>query len=160
MADVRILNVSVKRNPARFTDPLLFEIEFESTADLSSDLEFSIVYVGSPEDKEHDQELEEVEVGPIAKGVMKFELECPPPDVSRIPPYELLDVTAVLVSCKYRKQEFARVGYYVNNSYDEEHAEWNTTPPDTPQIQYIIRHILSDKPRHTLFKIAWSDCTQ
>lgn len=147
----------VKRNPARFVDPLLFEIEFESGQDLSSDLEFSVVYVGSPEDKERDLVLEEVEVGPISKGVMKFELECPAPDISRIPPYELLDVTAVLVSCKYRKQEFARVGYYVNNSYDEAHSEWNLTPPDVPQVQFMVRNILSDKPRHTLFKINWSD---
>eukprot|EP00762_Andalucia_godoyi_P006843 ANDGO_00935.mRNA.1 Histone chaperone asf1 len=157
MASVRILNVSVLQNPGRFLDSIVLEIEFESVADLKSDLEFSVVYVGSPENNQFDQVLEEIEVGPIPKGVMKFQLECPPPDVTKIPANELLDVTAVLVSCKFQSNEFARIGYYVNNTYDEAHAEWNLTPPDVPQVEFIIRNILSDKPRHTVFKINWSE---
>ena len=39
------------------------------------DLEWKILYVGSADDFEHDQVLEEVMVGPVPVGVNKFVLQ-------------------------------------------------------------------------------------
>jgi histone chaperone ASF1 len=157
MATVRILEVKVHDNPAAFTQPFKFEIEFESVHDLSSDLEFKVIYVGSSESKDRDQVLDEIEVGPVSKGTMRFVMEAPAPDVSRIPNDELLGVTALLISCCYRGQEFARVGYYVHNEYDEAHAEWNVLPPEKPVLDCVRRNIMVQEPRHTVFKIHdWS----
>lgn len=47
MSVVSLLNVSVQNNPAAFTDPYQFEVTFESLENLSSDLEFKLLYVGS-----------------------------------------------------------------------------------------------------------------
>jgi len=91
-----------------------------STCDLlplEEDLEWK---VGSAEDTTHDQVLDEILLGPIPVGINKFILQADAPDISQIPNEDILGVTVVLVTCSYREKEFVRVGYYVNNEYDDE----------------------------------------
>lgn len=57
------------------------------------------------------------------------------PDTSRLPSEDILGVTVVLLTCSYRSQEFVRVGYYVNNEYDN--PEMNENPPDQPQYDKV-----------------------
>jgi hypothetical protein len=66
---------------------------------------------------------------------------------------EILGVTALLLTCSYKEQEFFRCGYYVNNFYDNE--EWNISPPEEIQLDKLKRHILFEKPRITKFNIPW-----
>lgn len=51
-------------------------------------------------------------------------------------------------------QEFIRVGYYVNNDYDDE--QLREEPPQKVMIDRIQRNILSDKPRVTKFPINFN----
>lgn len=48
-------------------------------------------------------------------------------------------------------QEFLRVGYYVNNDYEDE--QLREEPPTKVLIDKVQRNILSDKPRVTKFPI-------
>lgn len=48
-------------------------------------------------------------------------------------------------------QEFVRVGYYVNNDYDDEKLK--EEPPQKILIDRVQRNILTDKPRVTKFPI-------
>lgn len=48
-------------------------------------------------------------------------------------------------------QEFIRVGYYVNNDYDDE--QLREEPPAKLLIDRVQRNILTDKPRVTKFPI-------
>lgn len=105
MTSVRILN-----NPAHFTDPLQFEIEYECLVNLQDDLEWSVTYVGSAEADNYDQTLESVAVGPVAAGNFRFTLEANPPDHTLIPPDDVVGVTVLILTCKYRNQEFIRIG--------------------------------------------------
>ncbi len=66
----------------------------------------------------------------------------------------MLGLTAVLITCSYRRKEFIRIGYYVNNSYEEQALLDN--PPPTVELGKVVRHILSDKPRITKFPIDWN----
>lgn len=50
-------------------------------------------------------------------------------------------------------QEFVRVGYYVNNEYDDEFLKEN--PPEEIAYERIVRNVLSDKPRVTRIPIKW-----
>ena len=102
---------------------------------------------------EHDQELDSLLVGPIPVGVNKFIFEADSPDLKRIPTSEILGVTVILLSCSYDDREFVRVGYYVNNEYDNE--EMNDDPPAKPVIEKVRRNILAEKPRVTRFAIKW-----
>jgi histone chaperone ASF1 len=65
-------------------------------------------------------------MGPLRPGVMEFTLESNPPDWRRIPSKEdVLGVTAVILSVSYLKQEFFRVGFYINNYYDDKELQEN-----------------------------------
>ena len=102
---------------------------------------------------EHDQELDTLLVGPVPIGVNKFIFEADSPDLKRIPDSEILGVTVILLSCSYDNREFVRVGYYVNNEYDNE--EMNAEPPAKVDIKRVRRSVLAEKPRVTRFAIKW-----
>jgi histone chaperone ASF1 len=95
-------------------------------------------------------------VGPIPVGINKFVLSADPPDIGQIPEGDVLGVTVVLVTCSYREKEFVRVGYYVNNEYEEPFDE-EVGPPKPLDMSKVRRSILAEKPRVTRFPIAWGD---
>ncbi|XP_076440374.1 histone chaperone asf1b-B-like [Babylonia areolata] len=153
MALVNIMNVTVLDNPSPFLRPFQFEITFECAEDLPEDLEWKIIYVGSAESMDCDQVLETILVGPVPGGRHMFVFEAGPPDTNRIPDADALGVTVVLLTCSYRGHEFIRVGYFVNNEYDDPELKENM--PATAQYDKITRNILADKPRVTRFNIQW-----
>lgn len=51
------------------------------------------------------------------------------------------------------EQEFLRVGYYVNNEYDDEALK--EAPPEEVAYDRIVRNVLADKPRVTRIPIKW-----
>ncbi|EXJ63029.1 histone chaperone ASF1 [Cladophialophora yegresii CBS 114405] len=153
MSVVSLLGVKVLNNPAPFTAPYEFEITFECLEQLREDLEWKLTYVGSATSAEHDQELDSLLVGPIPIGVNKFIFEADPPNTQRLPSSEILGVTVILLTCSYDGREFVRVGYYVNNEYDDEIL--NADPPAKPVIEKIRRNVLAEKPRVTRFAIKW-----
>lgn len=74
-----------------------------------------------------------------------------PPDPSKIREEDIIGVTVLLLTCSYLGQEFVRVGYYVNNDYEDE--QLREEPPSKVLIDKVQRNILSDKPRVTKFPI-------
>ena len=68
-----------------------------------------------------------------------------------------MGVTVVLITASYRDQEFVRVGYYVNNQYED--PEMRENPPAEPLFDKLIRTIASDQPRVTKFKINWDSAS-
>jgi histone chaperone ASF1 len=82
------------------------------------ELEWKLVYVGSAEDEQFDQELDSVLVGPIIVGKNKFVFEAAPPDATLIPTKDIMEVTVLLLTCAYKEKEFIRIGYYVNTEYE------------------------------------------
>jgi len=116
------------------------------------DLEWKLIFVSSPGDEDLDQELDDCLVGPIPKGVNKFDFKCTAPDLTRIPQEDVLGVAALILTGSFKDQEFVRVGYYQNTEYDNDEMKEN--PP--PKIVYdrLVRDI-STKPRVTRFHIKW-----
>ncbi|ETO30892.1 hypothetical protein RFI_06229 [Reticulomyxa filosa] len=154
---IQITNVKVLSNPSKFTDPFKFLITFDCVAPgIKGDLEWKLVYVGSADNEDKDQELDSVFVGPVHVGKSQFVFEAPAPDVTKIPQADLLDVTVILLTCSYNGQEFIRIGYYVNNEYNDS-IEDSASTDKTKSIDVgkISRFILQDKPRVTRFVINW-----
>lgn len=81
-----------------------------------------MTYVGSVDSESYDQVLDSILVGPIPKGVNRFVFEAPCPDHTKLPKKDVLGVTVVFLSCLFQEKEFLRVGYYVNNEYDDPSA--------------------------------------
>nr|CAG4645785.1 EOG090X0CKF [Lynceus sp. MCZ IZ 141354] len=154
MAKVIICDVKVLSNPSSFLSPFQFEIVFECIDDVPEDLEWKLNYVGSAENTACDQILDTVIVGPVPIGKHKFLFQTDHPDVSKIPVADAVGVTAVILTCSYRGQEFVRVGYFVNNEYTD--AELRDNPPAVPEFDKMTRNIL-EEPRVTRFKIDWND---
>lgn len=150
---MHITNVRVLDNPASFLNPFQFEITFECAEDLSEDLEWKIIYVGSAETEDYDQTLDTVLVGPVSAGRHMFVFQAGPPDQTLIPENDVLGVTVVLITCSFRNQEFVRVGYYVNNEYEDSLLQ--EKPPSTVEFSKVVRNILDSKPRVTRFTIDW-----
>jgi len=92
-------------------------------------------------------------VGPVPIGTNKFVFSADPPNLQRIPSTEIVGVTVILLSCAYDGREFVRVGYYVNNEYDDEALQ--ADPPKNPVIEKVRRNVLAEKPRVTRFAIKW-----
>ncbi|KAK6122388.1 hypothetical protein DH2020_043898 [Rehmannia glutinosa] len=151
MSAVNIKDVTVLDNPAPFVDPFQFEISYECLTSLTDDLEWKLTYVGSAEDETYDQVLESVLVGPLNVGNYRFVFQADPPDPSKIREEDIIGVTVLLLTCSYQGQEFVRIGYYVNNDYDDE--KLREEPPQKVLIDKIQRNILADKPRVTKFPI-------
>ncbi|KAE9449482.1 hypothetical protein C3L33_18618, partial [Rhododendron williamsianum] len=116
---------------------------------IEADIEWKLTYVGSAEDETYDQVLESVLVGPVNVGNYRFVFEADPPDPSKIREDDIIGVTVLLLTCSYLGQEFIRVGYYVNNDYED--AQLREEPPAKVLIDKVQRDILSDKPRVTKF---------
>ena len=153
MSSINVLNIIVLNPSAKFKDEFQFEIVFECLSQLKKEIEWKVIYIGNADDEKFDQELESVEIGPLQLGTMKFKLEVPCPDHTKIPESEILGVTAILLCCSYNGQEFFRCGYYLNNLYDNE--DMNENPPEQVQVDRIVRSVLADKPRITKFNIDW-----
>ncbi|KAG9300628.1 hypothetical protein G9A89_005228 [Geosiphon pyriformis] len=153
MSIVNITDIKVLDNPALFSTDFSFEITFECITELQDDLEWKVIYVGSPEGEEHDQVLDSIMVGPVPAGVNKFVFQTPPADHTKIPPNDILGVTVIIITCSFRNQEFVRVGYYVNNEYIDEELREN--PPEEIQLEKLYKNILADKPRVTRLRIKW-----
>jgi len=133
MAAIIVTNVEVRNNPAKFTDPFVFDITFEAIAPgIKEELEWTLLYVGSADDSECDQELDSVFVGPVSVGKNKFTFEAPAADFTKIPRQDILGVTVILLTCSYKGSEFIRVGYYINNEYD---GELPVLPGPRPKAQ-------------------------
>lgn len=96
---------------------------------------------------------------------MKFNVDCPPPDFTKIPKDELicnaffyLGVTAIIITISYRNQEFIRVGYYVHNVLNDDLSEEEKSKAQPlTLVSHTRRTILTDKPRITKFRINWGD---
>lgn len=116
-----------------------------------ADLEWKLIYVGSAEDDTYDQLLESVFVGPVNVGGFRFVLQADPPDPAKIRAEDILGVTVLLLTCSYVGQEFVRIGYYVNNDYNDENLRQQ--PSQMVKIDMLQRNILTDKPRVTKFPI-------
>lgn len=137
---ITITNLIVHSDKTGFDKPFQFDIEYECLHDLPDDLEWRVIYcVG---DESLDQELEMVLVGPVNTGHYRFWLQCNPPDVARIPVQHIVSKSVVLLTCSYHGKEMLRVGYFVNNMYEEDK---------------LVRVVLADKPRVTRFAFAYDE---
>lgn len=145
MSLVTFNHVEVLNKEAPFTDPFKFNIQFSLSQPLAHDLEFKLVYLGSSDNTTHDQVLESMMVGPCPVGVCQFIMEAPPPNPALIPACDVLGIGAVMLTVSYLEKEFIRIGWYVNNEYENE--EMNLTPPETIDFNLLKRSILADKPR-------------
>ncbi|CAK75382.1 unnamed protein product (macronuclear) [Paramecium tetraurelia] len=154
MALINITNIVFDSDTALFNSPIQMQITFEVMRQLDEEIEWKLIYIGSPTSDKYDQVLEQFSMPPLQQGTMQFTLMSSGPNFELIPSKDdLFGASAIILSVKYRKQEFFRVGYYVYNTYLEPELIEN----DPPQvlIERVYRQINTQAPRVTRMNIDW-----
>jgi len=117
---VVLTGVQILNNPTCFTNPFQFEVHFDCLAPgIQESLEWKLVYISDPTDDSKDQELECVDVGPVTIGQNKFVFEGAAPDASLIDAKNMWGMTVIMLKGYYKDEEFASVGYFVNNTFTD-----------------------------------------
>ena len=142
-------------NPARFVEDQTWKVTLECLAPLSSCVDIRFVWVGSAQNCNHDQIMDEIEVGPFSVGTNEFEVEISAPNVDEIPKQEILQPTVMQILFGYKGQEFLKVGYYVNVAYFRE--DMNSNPPMKADLEWLGKSILVMRPAITASDINWGD---
>jgi len=156
MSLLSITGVEVSKPVDNFLEPISFRISFNCMEELPGELEWNLVYVGSPESAEYDQMIDSVMIDTgIPAGNHEFDFVTEKGvDPKLIQDGHLMGVTVIILNASYEKQEFVRVGYYVNVGYDI--PEMNENLPAQVQFDHLKREILASEPRVTRFKINWT----
>ncbi|CAD8087182.1 unnamed protein product [Paramecium sonneborni] len=154
MALINITNIVFDQGTALFNTPIQMQITFEVMRQLDQEIDWKLIYIGCPNDNKQDQVLEQFSMPPLQQGTMQFTLMSPGPKFELISSKEnLFGATAIILSVKYRNQEFFRVGYYVYNSYLDPDLIENDPPYVV--IDKVYRQINTSTPRITRTNIDW-----
>lgn len=136
----------------KFSDPIVFDIEFECTVGITREnaVRWEVIYVGSALSNEHDQLLADVFVGPIDVGMNRFVLTTDPPEISRIPADEL-PLSVVMLKAYYNEQEFISIGYYVQNNVPDQ------IDPQELDPKTLERQIITEDTTVHSSQIKWGE---
>ena len=72
MAQVHINNIQVRNNPGQVLDPFSFDITFECFSQLPGTFDWKIIYIGSPNNSNFDQIIDQFEMENLSPGVNQF----------------------------------------------------------------------------------------
>jgi histone chaperone ASF1 len=152
---VQLLELELQTpNPAPFTEGYQWRVRLQTLDELPLPIDIAFTWVGSKNSEDHDQELDEIEVGPLPVGTHEFQVEHDAPDHELIPKEDLINVTGLFMTFSYAGQQFLRVGYYVSVAFWND--AFNATPPPTVEIQEVGRNVLIQKPILNCFGIDWT----
>ena len=66
--------------------------------------DWRIIYLGSPNDNQYDQIIDEFDMMDMPSGTMSFNTDSNAPDFNKIPAAEILGTSAILISVLYEGQ--------------------------------------------------------
>lgn len=141
-------------NPAGYATELKWRMRLEVLDELRFPVSVSFVWVGSAASSDHDQMLDEFDVGPFPVGSNEFFLDCSPPNPRAVPSDDLLGVTVLLITFAYNGDQFLKVGYYVQVAYFDDDLNAKAT---TQKIHFDMlgRNLLMTRPAITPSAIEW-----
>ena len=148
MYPIEIIYIKVLNNFCNINSLFIFEVLYEIKYTLETDFQINAIYITSPLEKKNDQELELFTLPSKKIGKFKVILKIQPPNYNNFKLEELMEVTVILLTVSYQKNELIRIGYYLNNEivFEKEADQKNSFIKEN-----ILRKILSDKPRITYF---------
>jgi histone chaperone ASF1 len=151
MYPIEILHIKVLNNLCHIDSLFLFEIIYEIKYCLQNDVKINAIYITSSFETHNDQELDYFTLPGNKLGKFKVTLKIRAPKYDNFKLEELTEVTVILLTVLYENKELIRIGYFLNNEilYEKDSNQKNTL-----KVNYILRKILSDKPRITYFPLV------
>ncbi|KAG5508872.1 hypothetical protein GH5_06084 [Leishmania sp. Ghana 2012 LV757] len=140
----------VGANPTKFDDPIRLHIVLEVFENPPKEA-IDVTFTWSPVwDFPVDQELDEMEVGPLTTiGRHEFTIESDPPNVVDIP--DPTGPTALIVSLRYKGREFLHIGYNITVTCDGD------LPDVFTSAEQLTRHLGKCYPK--VRDISWDEPT-
>ena len=157
MSKVKINNIIVNPEPEPFESPIRLKIYPELLSPIKEQIEVKVIYVGSASDSSYDQILDNVLIPLSEVGCFEFDLNVTAPDYSKIPTIDLLGPSALMICVFYKKNEFFRCSYFLNNNDITRGEDNNGFDESNFNINNVYRCILAKKPRIKLYDIDWTD---
>lgn len=114
------------------SDNFVFNLTFNCKSAIDDDVEFEIAYIGDAYSDSHDQRICHNVIGPLQEGLLSFDLETTPIDLTKIPIKTLFGITTILIVGKFRGKEFIRIGYVINVEYPGIEADKLQDSDDKP----------------------------
>lgn len=94
---------------------------FLSVVSADPALQWRILYIGSSDNDQFDQLLEEFDVPISEASEFQFQIQAPPPVLTKLPCIEdVFDVTAVMIVVNYDDREFFRCSFLVSHQYGDQ----------------------------------------
>uniref|UniRef100_A0A0K0E2M6 Anti-silencing function protein 1 n=1 Tax=Strongyloides stercoralis TaxID=6248 RepID=A0A0K0E2M6_STRER len=155
---INVVSVELSNNPASFNSKLSLSITFSCLENLNKPLSFDIVYIGCPNDNEHDQVLDTITIPEVTIGNHTITVEVDPPVVEKIPKEDLVGVTAIMLKVFYNSQLFNKISWYCAVEYTD--PELIENKPEEPIIEKLQRRVVFDEPRNVIYNIKWNDSNE
>ena len=154
IASVQLTELEMQSaNPAFFTDRVQWRMRVEALEELPEPVTVAFYWVGSVKSCDHDQLLEEFDIGPLTVGINEVVLEHDAPQIGLIPADELFELTGLYIILSYRGQAFLRVGYWAKVAFwDNDHM---INPPAQLELGMIGRNVLMERPIVTTYPVDW-----
>uniref|UniRef100_A0A0N4ZMR6 Histone chaperone asf1 n=1 Tax=Parastrongyloides trichosuri TaxID=131310 RepID=A0A0N4ZMR6_PARTI len=152
---ISVTSVELTNNPAPFNDKLHFSITFNCVEAINKPLSFDIVYIGCPNDTEHDQVLDTITVPEVTVGNHTVTVEVDPPVADKIPKDDFVGVTAIMLKAFYNGQLFNKISWYCVIEYTD--PELMENKPENPIIEKLQRRVIFDEPRNVIYNIKWHE---
>ena len=113
---VKVINVRSLNSSVPWLSPVEFDVTFTISPPglgLNQALQFKLFYAPSLSIHSVDQEIEDVDVGPVAIGLNRFILTATLPDLALVPMADLLETAVVVIKGLYRDQVFFSCSFQV-----------------------------------------------
>ena len=146
---ISIDKVTVCNPVAKFTDEIVFDIEFQCTKQMKTPITWKVIYLGSADSHEHDQVLRTIDVGPTEVGINRVVFRAKPPSIDLIP-FDEFPLAMFNVRATYKDQEFFQVCYFVSNDPPPE-----ATSFEGLDLTQIPREIDVQNPTIHSYQINW-----
>ena len=147
-SSISIDKVTICNPNGKFTDEIVFDIEFQCTKPMKIPVNWKVIYMGSADSHEHDQVTRSIDVGPTEVGVNRVVFRAKPPEAKKIP-FDEFPLAMINLQAFYKEQEFFHACYFVSNEIG------NATTLEELDLSTVVREIDTNQPTIHTYQINW-----
>ena len=153
---ILIKNVEALDNPAPLINDIKLRVTFKCISPgIKGELDWKLVYVGSPGNEQNNQELDSFATSAIKVGLNRFTLTTSGPDITKIP--DLFGRTSIILTCSYNDQLFHKSSLVVDIKSEGFEAINYREMLIEHYPEKIIRNICTKESVSEQYKIVWYD---
>lgn len=156
MGYINITNIIFSSSTEGISAPFSLKIRQDCLKEINHELEWRFVYVGDPQNSNHDQVLDAIFIDHLDYGPNEFEWEVPPPNYTKIPnEHDIFDSSIIVLIALLDNREFFRCSYLIAHEYAD--PDMRENPPEETQWEKLQRRVRTDNPVIKIQPIPWDE---